>query len=307
MTAISVEGLTYRYRRGVDALHDVKFDVPSGAILGLLGPNGAGKSTLLQCCAGLREPDAGHVRIEGEVSARRALVVRGVVGYVAAGIELPRDMTLQALERWIAPMHRRWDPALATLLRERFVLDATRRVTSFSRGEAMKAALLCALAAQPRVLLMDEPLTGIDAVSRDEIARGLLANAATSGTTVLIASHDITEIESVLSDVVILMSGRVQVSGSLDQLQARFRRITLLGSDDMLSALAREQAWLEVSLAGRMLRIVADTERTPLDDAMLRRRYDAADSLTVEDMSLRDLFSSVVGAGRIALATTEAA
>lgn len=298
MTGIAITGLSYRYGRSAEALHDVTLDVPSGAIYGLLGANGAGKTTLLQCCAGLRQPDAGRVLIGGADAARRALIVRGVVGYVAAGVELPKDMTLQALERWLAPLHRRWDPALATQLRERFALDATRRVTSFSRGETMKAALLCALAAQPRVLLMDEPLTGIDAVSRDEIARGLLANAATTGTTILIASHDIAEIESVLSDVAILAAGRAQVAGSLDQLQARYRRITLLASDEMLGALAREQAWLEVSRAGRMLSIVADTERTPLDPAMLRRRYEAADSLTVDEMSLRDVFSSVVRAGR---------
>ncbi|MES3032465.1 MAG: ABC transporter ATP-binding protein [Gemmatimonadota bacterium] len=307
MTAISVDGVSYRYQRGVDALHDVTFEAPPGAILGLLGANGAGKTTLLQCCAGLRQPTAGHVRIGGERSERRVLIVRGVVGYVAAGVELPRDLTLRALERWIAPLHRRWDTALATQLRERFALDASRRLTSFSRGETMKAALLCALAAQPRVLLMDEPLSGIDAVSRDEITRGLIANAAATGTTVLIASHDIAEIESVLSDVAILGAGRVQVAGSLEQLQTRYRRITLLGGDAILGALAREQAWLEVSRAGRMLSIVADTERTPLDAAMLRRRYEAADSLTVEDMSLRDVFSSVVRTGRVVTATTEAA
>ena len=307
MSAISVNGVSYRYQRGADALFDVTFSAPPGAILGLLGANGAGKTTLLQCCAGLRAPTVGRVLIGGEDSARRALIVRGVVGYVAAGIELPKDMTLRALERWIAPLHRRWDPALATELRERFALDATRRITSLSRGETMKAALLCALAAQPRVLLMDEPLTGIDAVSRDEIARGLLASAATAGTTILIASHDIAEIESVLSDIVILLSGRVHVSGSMEQLNARFRRITLLGEDDVLSALAREQAWLEVTRAGRMLSVVADTERTPLDPAMLRRRYDAADSLSVEDMSLRDVFSSVVRAGRVAVSAMDAA
>lgn len=307
MTDLAISSLSYRYGRSAEALHDVTLAVPGGAIYGLLGANGAGKTTLLQCCAGLRTPDAGRVLIGGADSLRRALIVSGVVGYVAAGMELPRDLSLRELERWVAPLHRRWDAALATKLRERFALDGRRRITSFSRGETMKAALLCALAAQPRVLLMDEPLTGIDAVSRDEIARGLLANAATAGTTVLIASHDIAEIESVLSDVAILAAGRVEVAGSLEGVQARYQRITLSGGDAMLGALAREQAWLEVSRAGRMLRIVADTERTPLDAAMLRRRYEAADSLSVEDMSLRDVFSSVLRAGRVSQAATEAA
>jgi len=307
MTEIAITGLSYRYRRGAHALQDVTLDVPSGAILGLLGANGAGKTTLLQCCAGLRQPDVGRVLVGGDDVAARALIVRGVLGYVAAGMELPRDVTLSALERWIAPLHRRWDPDLASSLRERFGLDGTRRLATFSRGEYMKAALLCALAAQPRVLLMDEPLSGIDSVSRDEIARGLLVAAATVGITIVIASHDIAEIESVLSHVAILVSGRLRCAGTLDEIQARYRRITMLGSDEVLGALAREQSWLDVTRAGRMLCVVADTSRTPLDPAMLRRRYAAADSLTVEDLSLRDVFSSVVRSGRVASSSAEAA
>jgi len=307
MTEIAITGLSYRYRRGAHALQDVTLDVPSGAILGLLGANGAGKTTLLQCCAGLRQPDVGRVLVGGDDVAARALIVRGVLGYVAAGMELPRDVTLSALERWIAPLHRRWDPDLASSLRERFGLGGTRRLATFSRGEYMKAALLCALAAQPRVLLMDEPLSGIDSVSRDEIARGLLVAAATVGITIVIASHDIAEIDSVLSHVAILVSGRLRCAGTLDEIQARYRRITMLGSDEVLGALAREQSWLDVTRAGRMLCVVADTSRTPLDPAMLRRRYAAADSLTVEDLSLRDVFSSVVRSGRVASSSAEAA
>ncbi len=294
MSDVAIAGLSYRYDRNTEALCNVTMDVPSGAILGLLGANGAGKTTLLQCCAGLRTPDAGRVLIGGEDSVRRSLIVRGVIGYVSAGMELPRELTLQGLERWVAPLHRRWDAELATSLRERFGLDATRALTSLSRGECMKAALLCALAAQPQVLFMDEPLTGIDAVSRDEIARGLLASAAATGTTILIATHDIAEIESVLSHAAILSAGRVHVAGSVEELRARYRRITVLGNDEVLRAVSGEQSWMEIARSGRMLRIVADTERTPLDAAMLLRRYASADSVLVEDMALRDLFSTVV-------------
>jgi len=307
MSDVVIREVSYRYRRDADALRDVTLDVPSGAILGLLGANGAGKTTLLQCCAGLRTPDAGRVLIGGADTAQRALIVRGVVGYVAAGIELPRDLTLQGLERWIAPLHRRWDATLATSLRERFGLDGTRRLTSLSRGEYMKAALLCALAAQPEVLLMDEPLSGIDAVSRDEIARGLLANASTTGTTILIASHDIAEIESVLSHVAILASGRVHTAGAVDEVLARYRVVTVMGSDAVLHAAASEQRWLDVTRSGRMLRIVADTDHTPLDAAMFRRRYDAADSVVVEEMALRDVFTTVVRGSRGPSAPAEAA
>jgi ABC-2 type transport system ATP-binding protein len=240
-------------------------------------------------------------------SARRALIVSGVIGYVAEAVKLPSDMTLAHLEWWIAPLHRRWDAALATSLRERFGLDASRKLTTLSRGEYMKAALLCALAAQPRVLIMDEPFAGIDVVTKDEILRGLLATAGTSGTTMLLASHDIAEVESVLSHVAIMTAGRVRVSGSIDAVRERYRQVTMVGGDALLDAFAGEQRWLEMERAGRMLRIVADGERTPLDAGMLQRRFAGADSITVEDLSLRDLFSSVLRGTRRDTTRAEAA
>ncbi|MCC7052130.1 MAG: ABC transporter ATP-binding protein [Gemmatimonadaceae bacterium] len=308
MTTVTVEGASYRYGRDTrDALHDVSLEAPSGAILGLLGTNGAGKTTLLQCCAGLREPLSGRVLIDGASTARRALIVSGVVGYVAESVRLPKDMTLQALERWVAPLHRRWDAALATSLRERFALDAGRSLTTLSRGEYMKAALLCVLAAQPRVLIMDEPLAGIDVVTKDEILRVLLSIASSSGTTMLLASHDIAEVESVLSHVVIMTAGRVRVAGSMESVRERYRRVTMVGGDALLDAFAGEQRWLETQRAGRVLSIVADGARTPLDAGMLQRRFAGADSITVEDLSLRDLYSSVVRGTRRDATQSEAA
>jgi ABC-2 type transport system ATP-binding protein len=307
MTRVVVEGVSYQYDGKGEALHDVSIEAPSGAILGLLGANGAGKTTLLQCGAGLREPMRGRVLVDGVSSARRALIVSGVIGYVAEAVKLPSDMTLAHLEWWIAPLHRRWDAALATSLRERFGLDASRKLTTLSRGEYMKAALLCALAAQPRVLIMDESFAGIDVVTKDEILRGLLATAGTSGTTMLLASQDIAQVESVLSHVAIMTAGRVRVSGSIDAVRERYRQVTMVGGDALLDAFAGEQRWLEMERAGRMLRIVADGERTPLDAGMLQRRFAGADSITVEDLSLRDLFSSVLRGTRRDTTRAEAA
>jgi ABC-2 type transport system ATP-binding protein len=307
MTRVVVEGVSYRYDSKGEALHDVSIEAPSGAILGLLGANGAGKTTLLQCCAGLREPMRGRVLVDGVSSGRRALIVSGVIGYVPEAVRLPSDMTLAHLEWWIAPLHKRWDAALATSLRERFGLDASRKLTTLSRGEYMKAALLCALAAQPRVLIMDEPFAGIDVVTKDEILRGLLATAGTSGTTMLLASHDIAEVESVLSHVAIMTAGRVRVSGAIESVRERYRQVTMVGGDALLDAFAGEQRWLEMERAGRMLRIVADGERTPLDAGMLQRRFAGADSITVEDLSLRELFSSVVRGTRAGSTRAEAA
>ena len=302
-----IEGLSYRYGASADALHDVSCAAPSGAILGVLGSNGAGKTTLLQCCAGLRAPHAGRVLVGRADAAARALIVAGVIGYVAEGARLPADMTVRQLHRWLAPLHARWDHGMAAVLLDRFALDAGRRIGTLSRGECMKAALLCALAAQPKVLLMDEPFSGMDVVVKDDILRGLLATAGASGTTVLIASHDIAEVESVLTHVAILTAGTLRTHGTMEQLRERYRRVTMVASEAALTAFAGEQEWLEVERAGRVVRIVADGARTPMDASMLARRFPEAESITIDDLSLRELFSSVVRAAPQSTQQSEAA
>uniref|UniRef100_UPI0033408159 ATP-binding cassette domain-containing protein n=1 Tax=Gemmatimonas sp. TaxID=1962908 RepID=UPI0033408159 len=157
MTDVVVDQVSYRYTRAKNAICDVSFEIPDGALLGVFGPNGAGKSTLLQCVAGLLTPATGAVRIGGTSSADRALIENGTVTFVSEATRLPTDSTLGGLIRWITPLHNRWDANLALSLSERFHLDANRRIGTFSRGEYLKAALLCALATQPRVLILDEP------------------------------------------------------------------------------------------------------------------------------------------------------
>ena len=139
MNAVEVQQLSYRYGRKTEALHEITFTLPRGAIYGLIGPNGAGKSTLLQCCAGLRYAASGTVQIFGVDARQRSPIVAGAMTYMAESVKLPGHMTLRQLESYIAPLHAKWDTALATSLRERFALDPSRKVGTFSRGEHMKA------------------------------------------------------------------------------------------------------------------------------------------------------------------------
>ncbi len=169
MNAVEVQQLCYRYARKTEALHEISLNVPRGAIYGLIGPNGAGKSTLLQCCAGLRYAGSGSVRVFGADARKRSPIVAGVMTYMAEAVKLPARMTLAQLEAYIAPLHAKWDGALAASLRERFALDPARKVGTLSRGEHMKAALLCALAPHPTLLLMDEPFTGMDVMVKDDL------------------------------------------------------------------------------------------------------------------------------------------
>jgi ABC-2 type transport system ATP-binding protein len=258
MMAIEVSGLSYRYGRVV-ALDDVSLRVPDGSVCALLGPNGAGKTTLLQVLMGLRRPASGQVRIFGKDRARLSLEDRAGMGYVAEGRGLPGWMRLGEVEEWLAPLYPSWDRDLASRLRDRFELDPARKVKSLSRGEGMKAALLCALAPRPRLLLLDEPFAGMDVMVRDELVRGLLETSAMEGWTVLVTSHEVAELEVLADRVEILHRGRILLSDSLEGLRARFLAVEAELPERLTLAADRiPSGWRGVTQSGRRLRFLYD-------------------------------------------------
>jgi ABC-2 type transport system ATP-binding protein len=290
---IHTQGLSYHYRRGVDALHNVSLAVPAGAVLGLLGPNGAGKTTLLQCLVGLRRASAGQITVLGHDVRTREPITTGQVGYVAEGVRLPEWMTLSALERWVAPLYPKWDHALADQLRDSFRLSGSRKIRTLSRGEHMKAALLIALAPRPALLCMDEPFTGVDVTVKDALVRGLLSSVTDVGTTIVIASHDLAELELLVDHVAMLSAGRLVLSGTAESVRERFQRVTITAADSVLDALRPEPQWLQVERARRRMSFVADEASGVPSVALLSARVPEADDIAVEPLSLKDVFVTV--------------
>ena len=236
---IEVANLTYKYGSTV-ALRDMSFSIPSGAIYALLGPNGSGKSTLLQILMGLRRVRFGRASVlDRDVGALTA-ADRESIGYIAEGQSLPRWMRLRELESCLAPLYPKWDAALATTLRTRFGLDPEKKIKALSRGDYMKAALLCALAPRPRLLLMDEPFTGMDVLVKDELVQGLLETAGSDEWTVVICSHDLAELEMLADWVGFISAGEMLVSEPMDDLRARFKEPVTLR--DAFLAMAKSKS-----------------------------------------------------------------
>ena len=258
MTAIAVQDLTYRYGR-TTALDRACFEVPEGTVCGLLGPNGAGKTTLLEILIGLRRAKGGEVRVMGTDPSKLTLEDRQEIGYVAAGRPPPGWMRLDQLERWLAPLYPSWDAELADRLRVRFDLDPARKIRTLSRGESMKAALLCALAPRPRLLVMDEPFAGMDVMVRDELARGLLETSGSQGWTVLVASHEVADLEHLVDHIAILHRGRIPLAGPLDRLRSRFRVAEVeVPADPSVLPDPPPPEWLNVEHSGRRVRFMVD-------------------------------------------------
>ena len=211
------------------ALHDVSLRVPSGQAVGLIGANGAGKSTLLRVLVNLLPPAAGRAELLGRDTRTLDASVFERVGYMAEGQHLPRVRTVRQLLDYCKPFYRRWDEGLAGRLLEMLDLPPSTALPRASRGTRMKAALVATLAFHPEVLILDEPLEGLDPLTRDQVVDGLLELVSAEGTTVLIASHDLDVLERLLDQVAMLHDGRLAFQESLDALQARYRLVEVSG------------------------------------------------------------------------------
>lgn len=288
MSAIEAERVSYRYG-GVVALDAVSLQVPEGSVYALLGPNGTGKTTLLQILSGLRRPQGGTARLFGRDVTRLMVEDRQKMSYMAESQPLPGWMRLDQLESYLAPLYPTWDGSLAAELRTRFRLDAARKLGTLSRGEHMKAALLCALAPRPRVVLMDEPFTGMDVVVRDEIAGGLLEAAGMEGWTIMLATHDISEVEMLADHVAILGRGRIRLSESLDSVRARFRRVDVFVEEN--GEVRASAEWLGVQRNGPRVSFLTGNGENAVAEADIRARCTGVVRIEMASASLRDVFT----------------
>ncbi len=296
MVPIETAGLTHRYGRGVTALREVDLAVAEGSVYALLGRNGAGKTTLLKVLTGQLRPTAGRATVLGKDVAAITVQDRQKIGYVAEGLHPPGWMTLHELEGFLAPLYGGWDAGLAADLRRRFELNPTRRIGTLSRGEQMKASLLCALAPCPTVLFMDEPFTGMDVITKDEIVRGLLESANRTGTTILVCSHDLAELEPLADHVGFLEAGRLILSEPLEKLYERFARVHVTTSSPATLLPPLPPRWHSLERAGRQLRFVLERDGAGENiETDVLRRLPGASEVESEPASLREIFIALVG------------
>lgn len=290
MTVIETVGLTHRYGRQ-QALDRVDLRVESGSVYALLGRNGAGKTTLLKILAGLLRPSDGRAAVLGLDATRLTLAGRQQIVYIAEGMRLPGALTLQQLERYLAPLYPSWDHTLANSLRQRFDLDGERRLRTFSRGEQMKAALMCSLAPRPRVLLMDEPFTGMDVVTKDEIVRGVLETTDNEDWTVLITSHDIAELEPLADRVGLLERGRLSLSLAMDELGERFVYVDVVTAGGAFTFdTTTVRAMLNAQQAGPRISFILDRAAVPNREEALRQWFPMSEHVVVRPATLREVF-----------------
>lgn len=287
--AIETEQLTRRFH-SKRVLRGVDLRVETGSVYAFLGPNGAGKTTTIKVLMNLLEPSGGSSHVLGTPSPRLGPAQLQHIGYVSENQELPLWMTLRQLIDFCKPLYPTWDDTLCRQLVSQFDLPRKGRLRSFSRGMRMKAALVVSLAYRPKLLVLDEPFTGLDPLVRDELVEGMLAISGESDWTVFVCSHDLAEVENLASHVGFLREGKLLVSEERDALQERFREVEVTLAHAPPERLDWPKDWLHVRLTANVLRFVAREYDEPLTRAQVRNVLGETEDIRASRMSLREVF-----------------
>ena len=290
---IEVSDLRKRYGR-LDVLHGVDFSVAEGSAFALVGPNGAGKTTTIKILVNLIEPSGGRAHVLGVDSTSLGPRQLADIGYVSENQELPGRLTVAGYLAYLRPFYPRWDRALEASLCRSMELPAGRSIRALSHGMRIKMALVCALSARPRLLILDEPFAGLDPLVRDDLVESLTAQAGEL--TILISSHELSEIEGLATDVGFLSNGRLTFQESLDRLRVRCREVYVtLASAARLPEVMPKQ-WLRARAEGNVLMFVDTDFSDGSSPDLVRTLCDEVRQIDTKPMSLRSIFTTLASA-----------
>ena len=229
MPIIETRGLSKTFGR-FGALHGLDIAVPEGSVFALMGASGAGKTTFIKLLLNMISATGGSATVCGVESRVIGPAVLAQIGYVSENQTLPPRLRVDDFFDYLRPCYPRWNRDLEAELREQFQLPADRKIGALSHGMRMKMALACALPFRPKLLILDEPLSGLDALARDDIIGGFLREAG--NTSILVSSHELDEVQRFATHVAFLHEGRLLFQGSVAALAEHARSLLRAAGQD---------------------------------------------------------------------------
>ena len=288
MNIIEIENLTRRFGR-LAALIEVNLAVPGGSIFALLGPNGAGKTTLLETLLNLLEPTLGVARVLGSDSRQLGPTQLAQIGYVSENQKVDDNVKISDLLAFARCLYGTWDPQLEQKLIRAFEVPVEYRFRQLSRGMRIRALFVAALSFRPRLLVLDEPFSGLDPLMRDELMATVLDLAQEDGRTIVMSSHDVDEVERIADRAAILESGRIKISDSIEALCARHLKVVARLAQPTTSVVSNRESWLGFKREGDVVSFV-DTQVGRETDHGWERALGAAASITTVPLSLKEIY-----------------
>jgi len=277
----------------VQALAGLDLRVPRGAICGLLGRNGAGKTTTVKVLLGMVRPTSGTARVLGLAAddERASVEIRSRTAFVSEDKELYRGMSVATLIRFTAAFYPRWRADLASEYLAKLELPPDALVKHLSRGMRTKCALLLALASGAELLILDEPMSGLDPAVTEQILQLLVKHAGNEGATVLFSSHQLADVDQIADHVAIVDRGRVVVDGALDDLRTRYSRVQLVFDGAAPESAPSISGVVAVRRQGRVLTVLSNAGA---DRLVVEARGLNPKSVEVLPVTLKEIFLETV-------------
>jgi ABC-2 type transport system ATP-binding protein len=279
-------------------LRDINLELPSGCIMGFIGPNGAGKSTTIRMMMGLVHQDAGEVEVLGKLMPSRQSEVKLDVGFVSEDMRLYSGATVEWHMKFMASVYPSWDSSYAEKLVKRFDLKPGHKVKGLSRGQAVKTSLLLALARHPKLLILDEPTTGLDPVVRQEVLSELMDVLRDERRSILMSSHNTQDVQQICDLVVMIDNGALLESDDKETFLDRWRRILLEADPRSLISLPRNRHTLV-----RNGRTCTLTTGHYSDQLLNDLEESDATVVEIQPMTLEEIFLARIGMARKDTAT----
>jgi ABC-2 type transport system ATP-binding protein len=298
---IEVQNLWKRFGRGLggnDALRGLSFTVPNGSAYALIGANGAGKTTTIKILMNILEATGGSATVLGVDSRRLSPRELAQIGYVSENQDMPGALTVAEYLDYLRPLYPTWDREHEDSIRRQLRLPPARKIRDLSHGMRMKMSLACALPFRPKLLVLDEPFSGLDPLVRDEFLEELLAQAGEM--TVLISSHELGEIDGVATHVAFLDEGRLLFEESMGDLNARFREVRVTLEREAAIPGKVPSDWLYVRTAGSVLTFVDTRFAENGLGERVRSVVGGVRNIDTEAMGLRSIFTTLARAARAA-------
>lgn len=265
---IEVRGLCKGYGAGY-VVSDIDMKVEKGSIHGLIGHNGSGKTTIIKCLTGIFPADEGKVLIDGQ-SVYDNVAAKSEIGYVADTNQMFRRYPMKKLARFYQEIYPGFSMDDFESYSRVFCVDPHKKVQQMSKGQQMRASFVLNLSRHPRVMILDEPTAGLDAMAKKELLDCLVMAVENEGMTVLISSHHLSELEKICDSVTMINQGRVQIEDALDEVTGQIVKYQLVFTEGAPTALYEHEALCHISNVGSVYTAVLRHEVEGFADQMRR-------------------------------------
>lgn len=272
-------------------LRGVDLELREGSIYGLIGPNGAGKTSLIKVLCGIYVPEQGTVTLEGE-EVCLSEKARGRIGYVPDSILFYNHLTVADMKEFYKGSYRSWNEERYRLLREVFTFPEKKRIKHLSKGMKTQLSMLMTLSCMPEVILMDEPTSGLDPFVRREVLNLIVQDVSTRGSSVLISTHNILELEQICDRVGFIDKGKMILQENMEELKFTYKKVQIAFEGEMPEEFKREFSIVSMKQYGKVYELIIDEQFE-----IFKMRAEPYRPILVEklDMTLEEIFLHRMG------------